>query len=301
MPESFARVGDITLCYETFGDPADPAMLLVMGLGTQMLAWQEGFCEQLAGRGFFVIRYDNRDIGRSSRVPAPPPTIRQLVLRDRAAAAYTLEDMADDGMGLLDALGIEHAHVCGASMGGMIAQAMAIRHPFRVLSLVSIMSTTGRRNVGRPALAMYPVLLQRAPGGGADAFAEHIVAVQKRIGSPGFPPEDDEIRARAKRAYARGVDAAGPGRQLAAIIAAADRTTDLGRVTAPTLVIHGCEDRLVAPSGGRATADAIAGSRLLLLDGMGHDLPRPLWPQIIEAMADNARRAGGRRPLERAA
>ena len=219
VAESFCAAGDLQLCYETFGDPADPALLLVMGLGTQMLAWHEEFCADLTRRGFYVIRYDNRDIGRSSRIAAPPPTPLQLLRREPGAAAYTIEDMADDGMRLLDCLGIERAHVCGASMGGMIAQAMAIRHPFRVLSLVSIMSTTGARRVGRPALTMYPVLLRRSPGGG-DAYADHIVGVQRLIGSPGYPPDDEDVRARARRAYARGVDAAGPGRQLAAIIAA---------------------------------------------------------------------------------
>jgi pimeloyl-ACP methyl ester carboxylesterase len=276
VPERFAPVGDVTLCYETFGAPADPAMLLVMGLGTQMLAWTEEFCEAVAARGFFVIRYDNRDIGRSSRFRAPAPTPLQLLRRDREAAAYSLEDLAEDGMGLLDHLGIEHAHLVGASMGGMIAQAMTIRHPFRVLSLGSIMSTTGGKGVGRPALTLYPMLLRRAPGGGPDGFAEHVVRVQQLIGSPGFPFEAEEVRARARRAYARGIDAAGPGRQLAAIMAASDRTTDLRKVTVPTVVIHGTADRLVAPSGGRATADAIPGSRLVLVDGSGTTiLPRP--------------------------
>jgi pimeloyl-ACP methyl ester carboxylesterase len=300
VPERFANVGDVTLCYETFGVSSDPAMLLVMGLGTQMLAWQEEFCQELAGRGFFVIRYDNRDIGRSSRFRAPAPTPLQLLRRDPEGASYSLEDMAEDGMGLLDRLGIEHVHVVGASMGGMIAQAMTIRHPFRVLSLGSIMSTTGARGVGRPALTLYPMLLRRAPGGGANSFAEHVVRVQQLIGSPGFPFEADEVRARARRAYGRGVDAAGPGRQLAAIVTARDRTRDLRRVTVPTVVIHGTADRLVAPSGGRATADAVPGSRLVLVDGMGHDLPRPVWPRIIDALVQNARRGAGQ-PAERAA
>ncbi len=301
MSEAFCSVGDIELCYESFGDPADPTILLVMGLGTQMLAWREDFCRELVARGFHVIRYDNRDIGRSSRVDAPPPTPLQLLRRDRAAAAYSLDDMADDGIGLLDALGIEHAHVCGASMGGMIAQAMAIRHPFRVLSLASIMSNTGAPRVGRPTLTLYPVLLRRAPGGGIDAYAEHVVGVQRLIGSPGFPAEDEEVRARARLAYTRGVDAAGPGRQLAAIVTAGDRTEALRALTVPTVVIHGVQDRLVSPSGGRATADAVPGARLVLLDGMGHDLPRPLWPQIIDAIAQNASRAAAGRPAARAA
>jgi pimeloyl-ACP methyl ester carboxylesterase len=300
VAEKISRAGDVDLCYEAFGDPGDPALLLVMGLGTQMLAWQEEFCTELAGRGFFVIRYDNRDIGRSSRVRAPAPSPLQLLRRDPGAASYTLEDMAEDGLGLLDHLGIEHAHVVGASMGGMIAQALAIRHPYRILSLGSIMSTTGAKGVGRPALSLYPMLLRQLPGGGPGTFAEHVVRVQQLIGSPGFPFEADEVRARARRAYARGVDAAGPARQLAAIMAASDRSRDLRKVTVPTVVIHGTADRLVAPSGGRATADAIPGSRLVLVDGMGHDLPRPVWPRIVDALVQNARRAAGE-PAERAA
>src|SRR4051794_22261956 len=271
-----------------------------MGLATQMLAWHEDFCAQLARRGLFVIRYDNRDVGRSSRVPARPPTTVQILRRERSAAPYTLEDMADDGIGLLDHLGIEHAHVVGASMGGMIAQAMAIRHPYRVLSLASIMSTTGARRVGRPALKLYPWLLRRSRRG-RDAYAERVVALQRVIGSPGFPRDDDEVRALALRAYDRGVDPDGPGRQLAAIVTAADRTTDLARVSVPTVVIHGTADRLVAPSGGRATADAIRDARLLLIEGMGHELPRDAWPQIIEAILQNAARGAGGRPAASAA
>src|SRR3954463_4875490 len=163
MPEAMAKVGDVELCYETFGDPADPALLLVMGLPTQMLGWREDFCRALAERGFFVIRFDNRDIGRSSPIPGPAPTMRQLLRRSRHAASYTLEDMAADGVGLLDHLGIERAHVAGASMGGMIAQETASGWPDRVLSLCSIMSNTGARWSGQPAIALYSVLLRPAP------------------------------------------------------------------------------------------------------------------------------------------
>jgi pimeloyl-ACP methyl ester carboxylesterase len=292
MPEEIARVGDVELAYETFGDPAHPALLLVMGLGTQMLGWHEAFCEALAGRGFHVIRYDNRDIGRSTKLSAHrPPTTRQLVRRDKRAAAYTIADLADDGIGLLDALDLARAHVVGASMGGMIAQTMAFRHPDRVLSLVSIMSNTGARWSGNPAPSIYKLLLRRAPRD-REGFIEHTVGVFTRIGSPGFPRDEAEMRERAGMAYDRGHDPAGSGRQLAAILASPDRRVDLGRITVPTLVIHGTKDRLVAPSGGRATARAIPGARLMMIPGMGHDLPRPAWPRIIEAIAENAARAG---------
>jgi pimeloyl-ACP methyl ester carboxylesterase len=291
MPEEIARVGDVELAYETFGDPAHPAMLLVMGLGTQMLGWRAGFCEQLAERGFRVIRYDNRDVGRSTKFSSHrPPTAAQLLRRDASAAAYTIADMAADGAGLLDRLGIDRAHVVGASMGGMIAQTIAARYPDRVLSLVSIMSNTGARWSGQPSLGTYGMLLKRAPRD-REGFVAHQMAVFARIGSPGFPRDEDELREMAEQSYERGHDPAGAGRQLAAIIASGDRTEELRSIRAPTLVIHGTKDRLVAPSGGRATARAIPGARLLRIDGMGHDLPRPVWPRIIAAIADNAGRA----------
>src|SRR3954469_17051742 len=291
MPEKTARVGDVDLCYETFGDPQDPAMLLVMGLATQMLGWREEFCEALAGRGFFVVRYDNRDVGRSTRIQARPPTTWELVRRSRAAAHYTLDDMAADGVGLLDALGIERAHFVGASMGGMIAQTIAARHGQRVLSLVSIMSNTGARLSGQPALKVYPMLFKPAPND-RQGYIERMVATFEAIGSPGFERNVDDLRDLAGRSYDRGHDPPGAGRQLAAIMAAGSRRQLLRRIRVPTLVIHGRADRLVRPSGGRATARAIPGARLLLIDGMGHDLPRGAWPQIIDAIAQNAARAG---------
>jgi pimeloyl-ACP methyl ester carboxylesterase len=291
MPESLARVGELELAYETFGDASRPAMLLVMGLGTQMIAWHEDFCAELASRGFFVIRYDNRDIGRSTALrDAPVPTLGQLVRRSKSAASYGLEDMAEDGFGLLDALGVERAHVVGASMGGMIAQVMAVLRPERVLSLVSIMSNTGARWSGRPRLATYRVLLGRPPRE-RDAYIEHTVNTYRLIGSPGFERDEDSLRHMAARAYDRGRNPAGAARQLAAILASGDRSERLAGVRAPTLVIHGTRDPLVNPSGGRATAKAITGARLLMIEGMGHDLPRGAWPQMIEAIAENAARA----------
>ena len=291
MPEMTARVGDVELAYETFGDPADPAVLLVMGLGTQMLGWHEDFCATLAGRGFFVIRYDNRDVGRSSSMAGRPPTPLQLLARSKKAAGYTLDDMAADGVGLLDALGVDRAHVVGASMGGMIAQTIAARHPERVLSLASIMSNTGARFSGQPALRTYGVLLRPAPRDRA-GYVEHTVRAFRAIGSPGFPRDEAELRDMAGRSYDRGHDPAGAGRQLAAIIASGDRTPLLRRIAVPTVVIHGSADRLVRPSGGRATAKAIAGARLVVVRGMGHDLPRGAWPQVLDAITENAARAG---------
>jgi pimeloyl-ACP methyl ester carboxylesterase len=292
MAEQTARVGDIDIAYETFGDPSSPALLLVMGLATQMIAWHDDFCAELADRGFHVIRFDNRDVGRSSAMRhIPVPTLRQLALRSKQAAGYTLSDMAADAVGLLDHLGIERAHVVGASMGGMIAQTIAIEHPERVLSLCSIMSNTGARWSGQPRLATYRVLLGTPPQD-RDKYIDHVVTMYRVIGSPGFDRDEDDLRDIAGRSYDRGRNPAGSGRQLAAIIASGDRTEGLRKLDVPTVVIHGTKDRLVSPSGGRATAKAIPGARLVTIEGMGHDLPRATWPRIIGAIAENAARAG---------
>jgi pimeloyl-ACP methyl ester carboxylesterase len=293
MAEQFCTVNDdVTLCYETFGDASDPTMLLVMGLSTQMIGWPDAFCEQLAERGYFVVRFDNRDIGRSTQLKSlGVPTVKQLLLRDKSAARYTLEHMAADGIGLLDHLGIERAHVVGVSMGGMIAQTMAARFPERVLSLASIISNTGSRWSGQPSPRMYPMLLRPAPRD-REGFVRHTVETFKKIGSQGFPVDEDELRRTAERSYDRGLNPAGSVRQLAAIIASGDRTPLLRTITVPTLVIHGRKDRLVPTSGGRATAKAIPGARLVIIDGMGHDLPRGAWPRILDEIERNAARAG---------
>jgi len=292
MAEQTCRVGDIDIAYETFGDPERPALLLVMGLATQMIAWHEDFCAELAGHGFHVIRFDNRDVGRSTAMrDLRVPTLRQLALRSKKAAGYTLSDMAGDAVGLLDHLGIERAHIVGASMGGMIAQTIAIEHPERVLSLCSIMSNTGARWSGQPKLATYRVLLGTPPKD-RDKFIEHVVKVYGVIGSPDFDRDEDDLRDLAGRSYDRGRNPAGSGRQLAAIVASGDRTSRLGSISAPAVVVHGTKDRLVSPSGGRATAKAIPGARLVRIEGMGHDLPRGAWPQIIGAITENAARAG---------
>jgi pimeloyl-ACP methyl ester carboxylesterase len=292
VAERFCTLGgDVELCYETFGDRAAPALLLTMGLATQMIGWHEEFCRALADRGFHVIRYDNRDVGRSTAVTGPVPSVLQLLRRDKRAATYTLDDLAADGVGLLDHLGIERAHVMGASMGGMIAQTMAARHHDRVLSLVSMMSNTGARWIGEPSPRLYRVLLKASPRD-REAYIEHAVWVFRKIGSPGFPPDDEQLRELAAQSFDRGRNPAGAARQLAAIIASGDRTPLLRTISAPTLVIHGKQDRLVPLSGGRATARAIPGSRLLVIDGMGHDIPRGAWPRMLDAIEQNAARAG---------
>ena len=288
MNEQFADLGAVRLCYETFGDPADPPLQLIMGLGTQMVAWHDDFCRQLAGHGFFVIRYDNRDCGKSTSMQGRPVTLLELVSKRVKTPPYTLAAMADDAIGLLDHLGIARAHVVGASMGGMIAQHVALRYPGRVLSLVSIMATTGGRFVGQPKLAVIPLFLSRPRG--KDDYVERAVKLFRAVGSKRLFDED-YVRESAALSWDRGINAAGTGRQLAAITADGNRTSRLGRVTAPTLVIHGKDDRLVSPSGGRATAKAIPGARLLMLDDMGHDLPRPIWPEIIGAIVENTERA----------
>jgi pimeloyl-ACP methyl ester carboxylesterase len=291
MAESFARVGELEICYETFGDPGEQPMLLIMGLGTQMVAYHDDFCAQLADRGFYVIRHDNRDIGRSTHLgDAPIPSLLQLATRDRKAAAYTLADMAGDSVGVLDHLGIEKAHIVGTSMGGMIAQTVAIRYPERALSLVSIMSNTGGFWNGQPALAMYAVLLKPSPRE-RERFIDHAVEMFTKIGGSGYAPDVEDLREIASLSYDRGHDARGSQRQLAAIIADRDRTPELRKLTLPATVIHGAEDKLVRPSGGRATARAIPGARLVEIAGMGHGLPRAAWPRIIDAIADNAARA----------
>jgi pimeloyl-ACP methyl ester carboxylesterase len=290
MPEQFCTLSDdVELCYETFGDASDPAMLLVMGLATQMVGWHHEFCEQLAERGFFVIRFDNRDIGRSSKQHYPVPTLKQLLLRDKRAARYTLDNMADDGFGLLDHLCIERAHVAGVSMGGMIAQTMAARRPDRVLSLASMLSNSGALRSGQPSPRLYPVLLKKPPKD-RDAYIEHAAWVFSRIGTRDFPRDD--LRDMAAVSFDRGLNPAGSSRQLAAIIASGDRTELLRTITAPTVVIHGTKDKLVPPSGGRATAKAIPGARLVMIQGMGHDLPRGAWPRMLDALVENAARAG---------
>ena len=291
MAEQFCDVGGgITLCYERFGNEADPPMLLIMGLATQMIAWPDEFCAQLAGRGFHVVRFDNRDIGRSTRITGRPPTLRQLVTRKIDPVLYTLSDMALDAGSLLRELGIAPAHVVGASMGGMIAQTLAAERPEAVRSLVSIMSNTGNRWKGQPKFTMYRYLLRRAPEQ-REAFIEYNTKLFEAIGAGALPFDRDRVRHMVARSYDRGRDPAAPGRQLGAIIASGDRTAQLRTIRAPTLVIHGSKDPLVARSGGKATARAIPGARLMIVEGMAHALPEVAWPQLVEAIAGHAHAA----------
>jgi pimeloyl-ACP methyl ester carboxylesterase len=289
--ESVVRIGDIDICYETFGKREDPAILLVMGLASQMLLWDDDFCEQLAAEGFWVIRFDNRDIGRSTILrDAHVPTRWQLTIRDPRGAAYSLDAMAADAVGLLDHLEVPAAHVVGVSMGGMIAQLIAIRYPDRVLSLVSIMSTTGNRRVGWPHPRIALRMLRR-PARDRDGYIEDHVETYRTIGSKApFDFEEAHKRERAGRMFDRGYDPRASARQLAAVLAAPDRTPKLRELRVPTTVIHGDADPLINISGGRATAKAIPGAKLLVLHGMGHDLPRELWPQIIGAIVETAAR-----------
>jgi pimeloyl-ACP methyl ester carboxylesterase len=289
MSEQFADLGRVNLCYETFGDAGDPALLLVMGLGTQMVAWHDDFCRELTERGFFVIRFDNRDCGRSTLMEGPTPGLRDLITRKPRHLAYTLGEMADDAIGLLDHLDIERAHVVGASMGGMIGQHMAFRYPARVLSLTSIMSGAGGRVAGAPRLSILPLFLSKTPADGKEAYIERGVKLFRTIGSPKYFDEQS-VREVGALSWDRGITMAGTGRQLAAIVADGNRAKRLQRITAPTLVIQGSADKLATPSGGKAVARAIPGARLMMVDGMGHDLPRALWPKFIDAIAENAAR-----------
>ena len=300
MNEQFAQVNGIELCYETFGDSGDPPLLLIMGLGTQMVAWQEDFCEQLADRGFWVIRYDNRDVGHSTRFDdTPPPNPGRLIARRMGELAYTLGDMADDAAALIEELGHESAHVVGASMGGMIGQMLAIKHPERVRSFVSIMSTTGSRFVGQPAAVVYPFFFKPMPRT-KDAYLARGLEMWRVIGSPnGLARSEEEVCDLLSLAYERGLSPAGTMRQLGAIVTTGNRTKDLGRIQAPTLVIHGTKDKMIRASGGKATAKAIPGAQLDLVEGMGHDLPRKLWPRLIDGIERTAARA--EQPIRQAA
>ncbi len=294
--ERLAPVNGIEIAYQEVGDPDAAPLMLVMGLGTQMLGWDEELCALLAERGFRVVRFDNRDIGHSTMLEAAGvPSRLDLFTGRRASAAYLLSDMADDTIGLMDHLGIGSAHVVGASMGGMIGQTLAIEHAERVRSLVSIMSTTGSRRVGTPTLKAFGALLAKAPNG-RDAYIERIVKTFKVIGSPAYPMDEPRFRELAGRLYDRSHNPKGVLRQMHAIGASGDRTAALRKLKLPATVIHGTRDPLVRPSGGRATARAIPGARLRIVEGMGHDLPRDLWPTFIGEIADTASRAGWRAP-----
>lgn len=270
----------LEIAYERFGDPELPPVLLLMGLGTQMLGWPDGFCDALVARGLHVIRSDNRDIGLSSHLSdAPAPDLAAIFRGDTSSASYTLSDMAGDTVGLLDALGLDSVHLVGGSMGGMIAQAVAIEHPGRVRSLTSIMSSTGDPSVGQSTREAMAALMS-PPATTRDESIERTLSILRVIGSPGFELDEADVRRRTGLAFDRAHDPVGVTRQFAAIAVSGDRTAALRSVSAPTLVVHGADDPLVNVSGGRATARAIPGAELVVLPGMGHHLSRELWTEI---------------------
>ena len=269
----------IEIAYETFGDPGDPAVVLVMGLGTQMIAWPEALCEQIAAGGRYVVRYDNRDVGLSTHLDGVrAPDIKAVALR-RKPPAYTLGDMADDLFGLLDGLGIERAHLVGASMGGFIVQTATLARPERVLSQTLIMTSTGSRRVGQAKPRLITRLLARREVLDRDAAIELTVDTFRLIGSRRALREEEHLRELAGRSYDRSHDPLGYLRQLGAIVAQPNRTRALSKVTIPTLVMHGLHDPLVSPSGGLALARLIRGATFVGYSGMGHDLPPSLWPK----------------------
>lgn len=289
MPSVLAN--NIRIEYDTVGNPSHPPLLLIMGLGGQLIHWDENFCRRLADQGLFIIRYDHRDTGLSTKFEtAGLPDVNDLLNASRQTqsinAPYTLHDMADDAAGLLDALNIPRAHICGTSMGGMIAQTLAIRHPERVLSLISIYSTTGNPDLPPPQPAAMEALMTPQPAE-RQAFIDFNVKTHRAIAGSGYPFDEAFIRTISARSYDRAFHPQGVGRHMLAVMAQENRTSALAAVAVPALVIHGTADPLVPVAHGQDTADAIPGAQLLLVDGMGHDLPRAngLWPQVIDAIA----------------
>lgn len=292
-----AQANGIQIEYETFGSPSSPALMLIMGLGGQMIAWDEELCREMARGGHYVIRFDNRDVGLSSKMEsAGLPDMRMianaLLKRERIAnPPYTLDDMADDAVGLLDALGIRKAHICGMSMGGMIAQTIALKHPSRVLSLVSIYSGTGNPEMPQPKPEIFQLLLTPPPED-YERYIEHMVRTFRAISGPGFSFDEVWMRKLAAESYKRSCYPQGTLRQLVAIIAQGNWKAKLSSIKVPALVIHGTDDPLVPFENGKDTAEAIAGTELLPIEGMGHDLPHGgAWPRIVEAISAHTKKA----------
>jgi pimeloyl-ACP methyl ester carboxylesterase len=288
-----AKSGELEIYYEDMGDPNDPAVLLIMGLGAQLLLWRKDFCEKLVNQGLRVIRYDNRDVGLSSKVTgqhsgaALLPRMARSFLGLRSPAVYTLEDVADDAAALLDHLNIDWAHIVGASMGGMIAQVFAARHNVRTKTLAVIFSSNNQPLLPPPGPKQLLAILQRPKDASREAIIENAIRVSKIIGSPGYPAPEDRIRAEAIEAYERSYYPAGIGRHFAAILGSGSLLRYDRQITAPTVVIHGKADKLMRPFGGRAVARAVKGARLVLFDGMGHELPRELWDDIVGELKTN--------------
>lgn len=290
MPQ--VRANGLNLEYETFGDAGAPPLLLIMGLGAQMVLWPEELCRALADAGHYVIRFDNRDVGLSSRVehrgrPRVARTALAAMFGIRLKVPYTLDDMAQDTVGLLDALALRRAHVVGASMGGMIAQIVAAKYPERVHSLGLIMTTTGNPRLPGPRLDLRLRLVRRPSGTDREALIRHSMETWRLIGSPQYPPEETALRARLERAYDRSSDRQGLARQTLAILASPSRVPLLKRIEAPTVVIHGREDPLVPVAGAYDLARHIPGARLEIVPGMGHDLPTELLPFFTRVLAQN--------------
>ena len=284
-------MGELELCWQQFGLDGDPPLLMIMGLGAQMILWPDEVCELIAAEGFRVIRFDNRDAGRSTVLAdAPTGTVPRALAGEIPPGSYSLSDMAGDAAGLLDALGIDAAHVVGSSLGGMIAQTLAIEHPDRVLSLASIMSTTGDRSVGEASQAGIEALTA-VPPPDRDGYVATLLEARRKIGSPGFPFDEERSRRIARRSFDRGFHPKGTVRQTIAIILSGDRTERLAEIKVPTVVIHGEDDPLIGVSGGRATAAAIPGAKLVVIPGMGHDWPAGVWERVAGAIVENARSA----------
>jgi pimeloyl-ACP methyl ester carboxylesterase len=286
---SSVQANGINIEYDVFGGSSARPLLLVMGLGTQMIGWDEEFCQGLADTGHYVIRFDNRDIGLSSKmddapVPDPAELMMQMMQGKTPNVPYSLDDMADDAVGLLDALGIDSAHICGVSMGGMIVQTMALNHGERIRSMTSIMSTTGNPELP-PATPQAMEALTKPPAADRESQIAQSIATQKIIGSPGFPFDEERARLRAATAIDRSFYPQGTARQMAAIVAGGNRRPRLESLDLPSLVIHGKADPLVPVTGGLDTHEAIAGSELLLIEGMGHDLPPDCWNEIITSIS----------------
>ncbi|MFK8020210.1 MAG: alpha/beta fold hydrolase [Pseudomonadales bacterium] len=291
MEDQYIESNGLRICYDEFGDASKPCILLIMGLGAQMIAWRETFCQKLAGQGFRVIRFDNRDIGLSEKIEQAPPGMMSLIgaglLGLQLNTPYDLNDMAKDAVGVLDALDVHAAHIVGASMGGMIAQIVAAKYSDRVLSLTSIMSTTGAKHLPKASTKVNVLMLKRRAKN-EEQRLKNSMALWRVIGSPAYQPSDEELTDRILSSYRRNFCPAGYLRQLGAITVSGDRVELLKTVNLPTLVIHGAADVLVPVEGGRHTAELVAGSRLRIYDGMGHDLPTELHDNIVSEIVEIA-------------